>query len=126
SLTISDSTSGMLLDGPRLRDEELLEQTHGVAIGHARNEVARRSIESFVLDGSRIQELVRTVSDFLPETAQNVSGLPELRGGDGILIDRVEEKASQLKHGAEHRLGHADLAQLPRQGLRHHISDEGR
>src|SRR6185295_1902559 len=54
----SASWSGPLLRLPWLRDEELLEEADGVAVGHAGDEVARRHVDTIGVDGTAIEELV--------------------------------------------------------------------
>src|SRR2546425_13015655 len=55
--------------GPRFRNEELLEEADGVPIGHAGEKVARRGVESLLLDRAPIEELVGAVAHFVPEAA---------------------------------------------------------
>src|SRR6185295_12628674 len=56
----------LLVDGPWLRNEELLEKAHGVAVGHARDEIAGGGVEPLVLERARIEELGGALPDLLP------------------------------------------------------------
>jgi len=54
------------VDGPGLRDEKLLEQTDGVAVRHAGDEVARGGVEALGFDRMAIEEFVGPLPDLLP------------------------------------------------------------
>src|SRR5262245_63816813 len=62
-----------LVDRPGLRNEQLLEQSDGVAVRHARDEVARRDIEAVLVHGrseehtSELQSLRHLVCRLLLE-----------------------------------------------------------
>src|SRR5712691_1540538 len=102
---------------PRFRDEQLLVEADRITIGHACDEVPCGRIEAFRLDGAAVEELVRPLADLLPQTAQDARRLLELGGGDGVLVDRVEQKAPEREHCLEHALAHTDLRQAARERL---------
>ena len=88
---------------PRLRNEELLVEADGVAVGHAGQEIPRGRIEPLFVNRSLVQELCRTLADLLPQAAEDATGLLELRGRDVVLVDRLEKKAPQADGRVENR-----------------------
>src|SRR5687768_4609505 len=52
---------------PRLRHVECLEQRYRVAVGHAREKITGRGVKPFLRHGALIEELDRTLANFLPE-----------------------------------------------------------
>ena len=62
-----------LFNRPGLRNEELLEQPDGVAVGHACHEVANRGVQPFLLDRLRVQELGRAARGPSPTSPDRMS-----------------------------------------------------
>src|SRR5947208_14340969 len=89
---------------PRFRDEKLFVEADRIAVGHAGDEVPYGRVEAFRLDGAAVEELVRPLADLLPQAAEDPRRLLELGGGEGVLVDRVEEKAPEREHRLEHTL----------------------
>ena len=56
---------------PGLRDEQLLEEADGVAVGHAGEKVAGGGVEPFRLDRPPVEELVGPLADLLPQPAED-------------------------------------------------------
>src|SRR5262245_52733021 len=86
---------------PGLRDEQLLEQADGIAVGHAGDEVARGGVEALGVDGASVEKLIGPFTNLLPQAAEDVGGFPELGSRDRVFVDRVEQIAAQGENRAE-------------------------
>src|SRR5262245_27783637 len=80
---------------PGLRNEELLVEIDGVAIGHAGQKVLGRSVQPLRLQCPSIQEFRWTLAHFVPQSAQDAGGFPELCGRYLVLVHSLEEERSQ-------------------------------
>src|SRR5262245_37322197 len=112
------------LDRPRLRDEALLEEAHGIAIGHPGNEVAGGGVNSFLLHRPEIKKFIGPLVHLRPESAQYVFRFLELGRRDAILVDRLEEELSKIEHGVQYGLTHSDLLHVSLKRGRHDILDQ--
>src|SRR5439155_20082750 len=124
--TIKYTLKSELLGIPGFRNEQLLEEADGVTVGHAGDEVARRGVEAFGVDRAAIEELIGMLAHLVPESAEDVGGLAELRGRDRVLVHRFEQKAAQAENRVEHAPAHPDLRQVSGQRFGDDVLDERR
>src|SRR6185436_11057331 len=113
--------------GPGFRDELLLVQLDGIAIGHARKEVAGGGVKALLVDRALVQELSGTLANLLPQASQDTARLLEFSRRDVVLIDRVEQETAQADGRLEHAVAHPNFSESPVEALHddigHHAAD---
>src|SRR5688500_19474000 len=72
---------------PRLRDEKLLVERDGEAVGHAGEKVSRGGVDPFRFDDPPLEELVGPGAQFVPQTPADPRGFAELRRRDLVLVE---------------------------------------
>lgn len=75
---------------PGTRDKELFEQTDGIAVGHARQEIATRRIDTIDLEDGRVEKTSRSFSDLGVDSFEDTPRLLELGRSRIIFVDGLE------------------------------------
>ena len=106
-----------------VRDEQLLEQVLGEAVGHAGHVVGHGAQIVALGDGAvLLGHLLRVRHVVVEQGANEARGLVHLRHHDGRRVHAREQERPKLHHGVPHRVAHADVVCGGRR--LHHVHDE--